>query len=84
MAENHGLSRREFIVLASASALVATTGSKGEKSIMERKEASTNELLEFSAVDVIAKLRHGDITAERHAEAILQRCQRGKPLLISA
>ena len=80
MAENHGLSRREFIVLASASALVATTGSKGEKSIMERKEASTNELLEFSAVDVIAKLRHGDITAERYAEAILQRCQRGKPL----
>ena len=80
MAENRGLSRREFIVLASASALAATTSSRGEESVTELNEASTNELLEFSAVDVIAKLRHGDITAERYAEAILERCQRGKPL----
>ena len=46
----------------------------------ERKEALTNELLELSAVDVVAKLRNGDIAAERYAAAILERCQQGQTL----
>ena len=78
--ESRGLSRREFFALASASALVATAGCVGEKSMTERKEALTNELLELSAVDVVAKLRNGDITAERYAAAILERCQQGQTL----
>jgi mandelamide amidase len=78
--ENHGLSRREFITLASASALAATAGCRGEKSMTERKEPSTNELVELSAVDVVAKLRNGDVTAERYATAILERCQQGSTL----
>jgi hypothetical protein len=51
MRNNRGLSRREFIALASASALAATAGCRNEKPITKRKEASTNELLELSAVD---------------------------------
>lgn len=47
---------------------------------MERKEAATNELVELSAVDVVAKLRNGDVTAERYAAAILERCQQGSKL----
>jgi len=78
--EDRGLSRREFLARASASALAASSGYTGGKSMTERKEASTNELLELSAVDVVAKLRKGDITAERYAEAILERCQQGKIL----
>src|SRR5215469_15216983 len=78
--ESRGLSRREFFALASASALVATAGCVGEKSMTERKEALTNELLELSAVDVVAKLRNGEVTAERYAAAILERCQQGKAL----
>jgi indoleacetamide hydrolase len=74
------LSRREFIALASASALVATAGCRGEKSMTQRKEASTNELVELSAVDVVAKLRNGEITAERYAAALLEQCQRGRAL----
>jgi mandelamide amidase len=46
----------------------------------ERKEASTNELMELSAVNVVAKLRNGDVTAERYAAAILERCKQGKAL----
>ena len=80
MTENLRVSRREFIALASASALAVTAGCKGEKSMTERKEASTNDLLEFSAVDVVAKLRNGEVTAERYAAAILERCQQGKTL----
>jgi mandelamide amidase len=75
-----GLSRREFIALASASALAAATGCRGEKSMTERMEASTRELVELSAVDVVAKLRDGEVTAERYAAAILERCQKGKIL----
>jgi indoleacetamide hydrolase len=43
-------------------------------------QASTDELLELSAVEVVAKLRNGDVTAERYAAAILERCQQGKAL----
>jgi mandelamide amidase len=46
----------------------------------EHKEATTNKLLELSAVDVVAKLRNGDITAEQYAVAILERCQQGQTL----
>ncbi|HET9407027.1 MAG TPA: amidase family protein [Candidatus Sulfotelmatobacter sp.] len=46
----------------------------------ERKEASANELLELTAVDVVAKLRKGEITAQRYASAVLERCQQGRAL----
>ena len=80
LTEKRGLSRREFIALASASALVATIGCRGEKSMTERKEAPTNELLELSAVDAVARLSSGEVTAERYAAALLERCQQGNKL----
>src|ERR1700758_1221785 len=73
--EKGGLSRREFIALASASALATTAGCRDEKSKAEHEETSTNELLEFSAADVVAKLRKGEVSAERYASAILERCK---------
>jgi len=46
----------------------------------EQKEISNSELLELSAVDVVAKLRNGEVTAERYATALLKQCQQGKAL----
>src|SRR5215471_3351234 len=43
--EDRGLSRREFLARASASALAASSGYTGGKSMTERKEGLTNELL---------------------------------------
>jgi len=80
MTEAYKLSRREFIALAAASALAATAGNRGEKPMTERKEASTDQLMELSAVDAVAKLRNGEVTAERYATALLERCQQGKAL----
>ena len=80
MTENLGLSRREFIALASASALTAATGCRGERSMTEPKGASPDQLLGLTAVDVIAKLRKGDVTAEQYASALLQQCEKGKAL----
>ncbi|HXY06244.1 MAG TPA: amidase family protein [Terriglobales bacterium] len=48
--------------------------------MMERKEVSTSELLGLSAVDAVARLRNGEVTAERYAAALLERCQQGKAL----
>jgi indoleacetamide hydrolase len=78
--ENRGLSRREFIALASLSALAVATGSTTEKAMTERKEASPDQLLQLTAVDVLAKLKNGEVTAERYASALLEQCQRGKTL----
>ncbi len=38
------------------------------------------ELLELSAVDAVAALTRGDVTAERYASALLAQCERGKAL----
>src|ERR1700740_3820790 len=78
--EIRGLSRREFVALASASVVAASAGWRGERSMAERKEPSTKELVELSAVGVVAKLRNGEVTAERYATALLERCQQGKAL----
>jgi mandelamide amidase len=80
MTEGRGLSRREFISLVSASAAAAAAGCRGQNPMMERKEVSTSELLGLSAVDAVAKLRNGEVTAERYAAALLERCQQAKGL----
>jgi len=80
MTEIHGLSRREFIALASASAMAAAAGWRGEKPMAERTEAAKSELVGLSAVDAVAKLRNGEVSAERYAAALLERCQQGKAL----
>jgi len=81
MREGRGLSRREFISLVSVSAAAAAaTGCKGKNAMMERKEVSTSELLGLSAFDVVAKIRNGEVTAERYAAVLLERCQQAKAL----
>jgi hypothetical protein len=65
MTQDRGLSRREFVALASASAAAAAVGGSGQKAMTERREATTNDLVELSAIDAVAKLRKGEVTAER-------------------
>jgi indoleacetamide hydrolase len=78
--ENLAVSRREFIALASASVLAAATGCRDERSMTESNGASPDQLLELTAVDVVSKLRNGEITAERYASALLERCEKCKAL----
>jgi indoleacetamide hydrolase len=80
MTEVRGLSRREFVALASASAVAAAAGCRNQKAMTERKQASTSELAGLSAIDAVAKLKNGEVTAERYAATLLERCQRGKAL----
>jgi len=69
------LSRRKFISLASVSAVAAATGCKRQRETQEHREVSSAELVELSAVEAIAKLKQGEVTAERYATALLDRCQ---------
>lgn len=80
MTQGPGLSRREFVALASASAAAAAAGWSGQRAVAEGKGTSKNELLELSALSAVAKLSKGEVTAERYATALLERCQQGKAL----
>ena len=79
MTQGRGLSRREFVALASASAAATAVGWRGQKAMAERKEVTTNDLVELSATDALAKLRKGEVTAERYAAALLNDASRAKP-----
>ena len=74
------LSRREFVALATASVAAAATGCTNQKPMKDRKEASTSKLVELSAIEAVARLRNGEVTAERYAAALLERCQQSKAL----
>lgn len=66
MPEPSSVSRRGFMVTASAAAVSAV-----------RSQAAPHaELLELSAGDAVRKLTHGDVTSEQYATALLTQCER--------
>jgi len=78
MKEVRELSRREFIALASASTAAAAAGCKNQSAMTKPKQTSMNELAQLSAIDAVARIRNGEVTAERYATALLERCRQGK------
>jgi len=74
-----GLSRREFVALATASIATAAARCTNQKAMTERK-GSTSDLVGLSAINAVARLTKGEVTAERYAAALLERCQQGKAL----
>jgi indoleacetamide hydrolase len=72
---NDNLSRREFFSLAAASALVVTTATEMAGALPQRTEVG-----ELSAVDAIAAMKRGDMTAESYASTLLARCKAAESL----
>jgi len=72
MADSHDLSRRSFVL--GASATVAMTAAPGNFAggAPDRDSAS---LLELSASEATASMSRGEITVERYAGALLARCE---------
>lgn len=68
------------MVLASASTVVAAAGCKNQGEMTEPRRTPMNDLVELSAIDAIARIRNGEVTAERYAAALLERCQQCKAL----
>jgi len=73
------VSRRQFLVTASAAAAATAIGC-GSRTQKTPPAANPAELLELSATDAVARLARGEITAERYASALLAQCDRGKSL----
>jgi mandelamide amidase len=79
MTQPLGVSRRQFILAASAAAAAGAAGCRsGGPSTTPALNSA--ELVELSAVDAVATLTRGNVTAERYASALLSQCERGKPL----
>jgi indoleacetamide hydrolase len=76
MTQPVGLSRRRFIVAAAAMGAIGC-GSRGPK---PGTTANFEQLLELSAIDAVAAISRGEVTAERYASALLAQCERGKAL----
>ncbi len=77
MIDNHKTSRREFLAWAAALASgAAGCGRSDDNSGIPM----TRPLTDLSAIDAIAAMQGGDITAEAYAAALLDRCEAGSHL----
>jgi len=75
------LTRRAFLShvnSTAAAALIAPTALVTPTMSVSSTRAGKSSLLELSAVDAVAAMVRGDITAERYAEALLARCAAGR------
>jgi mandelamide amidase len=72
------VSRREFLLGASASALALGCG--GSLAAAPAPLGSNGSLLELSAVDAVRAMKLGALTAERYAATLLERCAQLKDL----
>ena len=74
-----GLSRREFVALATASA--ATTVGRANYGVLAGlTQISAGNLTDLSATDAVERLSKGEVTAERYAAALLDQCQKTRAL----
>jgi Asp-tRNA(Asn)/Glu-tRNA(Gln) amidotransferase A subunit family amidase len=80
------ISRRTFVLGTSATVAISAAGTAAPasttgttaastKAAAAVTEAETDALLDLGAVDAVAQMAHGALTAERYAQALLARCQ---------
>lgn len=68
--------RRTFVLGAAA----ATTVSAVRGLAAGSSQTRMSHLIELSAVEAVAQMSHGELTAERYAEALLERCHAARDL----
>ena len=69
--------RRDFLAWSAALASGAVACSRKDEN---SSEAMTKSFIDLTASDAVAAMRHGDITAEAYASALLDRCEAGRHL----
>jgi Asp-tRNA(Asn)/Glu-tRNA(Gln) amidotransferase A subunit family amidase len=74
-----GVSRRRFLTDASAAAVSALILSQ-RQTARAAPVGTSEDLIALSAVEAIALMRDGEITAESYATALLRRCEAGASL----
>ena len=72
MSEFQDTSRRAFVLGAAATAAVSAVPGLN---VAASENSATSQLADLSAVEAVAQMVRGELTAERYAEALLARCQ---------
>ena len=72
MSDSRDISRRAFVLGASATLAVSAAGAAVTGA---GPDGDAARLLELSAVDAVARMSRGEITAEQYAGALLARCK---------
>jgi mandelamide amidase len=76
MNEPRDISRREFVAGATAAVAMSAAGT----TVGAGTTGSNTALTDLSAVEAVARMTRGELTAERYAEALLARCRDTKAL----
>jgi Asp-tRNA(Asn)/Glu-tRNA(Gln) amidotransferase A subunit family amidase len=79
MNKRRGVSRRQFIASASV-ATAATVVGCGKEPPPPKHAPNSSQLLKLTAVEAVAALTRGEITAERYSSTLLAQCERHKSL----
>jgi indoleacetamide hydrolase len=77
MPQTSGVSRRQFVLAAAATS--GTAGGRAQTAA-QTPAMSSASLPEMSAVEAVAAMQRGSLTAERYAWALLEQCERGQAL----
>ena len=77
MSEFQDTSRRAFVLGAAATAAVSAVPGLN---VAASENSATSQLADLSAVEAVAQMARGELTAERYAEALLARCQAARAL----
>ncbi|MFI4889340.1 MAG: indoleacetamide hydrolase [Steroidobacterales bacterium] len=77
----HDMSRRDFVAGATATVALSAAGlPAGAAGAAARPEAGGAALTELGAVEAIARMTRGELSAERYAAALLARCRDARAL----
>lgn len=82
MSESPDISRRTFVLGTTASVALSAAGAKTSAGDPGTggSEGGTTDLCNLSAVEAVAHMSQGALTAERYAQALLARCQSAQAL----
>ena len=78
MARSDEMTRRDFVAAAAAGTAALTVGCRPTPPAAPALGSA--ELIELSAVDAVGVMTRGEVTAERYAGALLDRCRAGQSL----
>lgn len=83
MRDPRELSRRSFVVGASATVAIGARAARPATlpaAPSDQDSAKPSTLIDLGAVEAVAQMARGELTAERYAQALLERCAAGHAL----
>ena len=80
MSDPQDFSRRSFVIGASATAAIGTTPVTLSALTVDKDAADAVQLIALGAVEAVARMARGELSAERYAAVLLKRCAASRVL----